>query len=426
MKAIVVSLLIIACLALPAASLAADPAVAELLKEIKELKARVAGLEKQLAGHQARTEEASQAAAQAQQMAQQAQQEAQLVHKTLLGTEAGSIKASREAETAPRPKEGLVTAAGKKLSVHGHLKVEGVYSRTQPGSGPSQSDSRFQVRTAEIFFTGQINPYLQGVLHFLYEEGFSGVEMDEAFLLLGRTGDMPFYALAGRIYPAVGLFETYLVTDPVTKQVFETRQAALELGYAGRWLLASLGGYNAGVHEAGDGGDSNLNSFYARADLVTPEGALGGLKLRLGAAYTSNIADSKFLVDQVPGQTLASLVSALSVNASASYGLWAFTGEYIAAGEFNPGELSFAPAGVRPQPYAFNLELAFMPWDKWTFAVRYEGGGDLYAQQPERAWGGAVTWQFLPDTTLAVEYMRGEFMDGATRDLVTTQIGVAF
>ncbi|MEW5912897.1 MAG: LbtU family siderophore porin [Thermodesulfobacteriota bacterium] len=413
-------------LALPAAAGAADPMVAELLKEVKALKDRVAGLEKQLASHQSLTEEACRLAEKAQQEAEQAKREAAQVRQLMAETQPGSVKASREAETRAKPAEGMVSEAGKKLTVHGAVKLEGVYSRTRPSSGPSQSDSRFQVRTAEIFFTGQINPYVKGVLHFLYEEGDSGVQMDEAFVEIGRTGDMPFYALAGRIYPAVGLFETYLVTDPITKLVFETRQTALELGYVGRWFLASLGGYNASVHEASDGGDSSLNSYYLRAGLVTPEGALGGLKLRVGAAYTSNIADSKFLTDQVPGQRLSSLVSALSFNVSASYGKWAFTGEYITAGEFGDGELSFAPAGTKPQPHAFNLELAFMPWDKWTFAVRYEGSGDMYAEQPERAWGGAVTWQFLPDTTLAVEYMRGEFMDGGTRDLVTTQIGVAF
>lgn len=392
----------------PAGAMAADDLTQTLLRKIEQLEARVGQLERE------RTQ-AMEAAAKAQQAAEAARRDS-----------ASSLKMSQElAKTKEEQTQGLLSDAGKRVKVYGAVELEGAFERMEPEHGSSSDSSSFNVATAELFVEANINKFTMGLIHLLYEGEGDAFNVDEAFIVLGQTEDMPAYLMGGRIYPAIGLFETYLVSDPITLNVFETQAMAAEAGYAGQWFNFGVGGYNAGVHQADDGDDSTINTFYARLQVTAPEGALGeGVGLSVGAAYTNNIAGGN-LGDEVAGETVQDLVGGWSAMASLSYKWLALTGEYITAvDDFNAGELNFADGDAKP--YAYNIELALMPIDDWTFAVRYEGSGDLGDFEPERQWGAAVSWDLLPDTTLSLEYLRGDYANDDTRDLVTTQLAVAF
>ena len=185
------------------------------------------------------------------------------------------------------------------------------------------------------------------------------------------------------------------------------------------------GVFNSSVHQASDAPDNNLNTFYVRAQFDAPEGALGeDIDLNFGAAYTNNIAGGN-LGDEVVGEQLQDMVGGLSLMLNAQYKWVVFNAEYITAlDDFQAGELSFA--GEKGKPYAYNLELAFLPIEDWTFAVRYEGGGDLGDFEPDQQYGFTVAWDFLPDTTISLEMLRGNYDNDDERTLVTTQLAVAF
>ena len=395
---------------------AADADTRALLQELRALKDRVNKLESQL-------DQAYQTVDKAHQAAKDAKNAAAEARKTS-GT---SLKISQQiAKTKGEQPSGILTDAGKRLKLYGAIELEGAYTGTKPKKGQSTSESAFNLATAEFFLDATINKYTKGLLHLLWEEGESdGLTVDEAFILIGQTEDIPFYFMGGRIYPAIASFETYLVSDPITQNVFETQATAAEIGWAQNWFNVGVGLYNAGVHQANDAPDSNVNSYYARVQFDAPEGGLGeGLDLNFGLAYTNNIAGGN-LGDEVTGQTLRDLVAGWSANLSATYRWVTFNAEYIAAlDDFNSGELSFNQNKARPT--AFNLELAFTPIKDWTFAVRYEGSSDLGDFEPEKQYGAAIAWDFLRDTTLSLEYLRGEFENDDTRDLVTTQLAIAF
>ena len=167
---------------------------------------------------------------------------------------------------------------------------------------------------------------------------------------------MPFYFLGGLMYPAIGLFETYMVSDPITQNVFETQATAAEVGWAQDWFNVGAGVFNASVHQASDAPDNNLNTFYVRAQFDAPEGALGeDIDLNFGVAYTNNIAGGN-LGDEVVGEELEDMVGGLSVMLNAQYKWVVFNAEYITAlDDFQAGELSFAPRkgqALRLQPGA--------------------------------------------------------------------------
>lgn len=397
-----------------AAPAASDEAVQALLKEVKALRARVTDLEKRLGEAQACALRAEKKSLEAVEMAREFQ--------------AHSVKLSRQMETlTPKEAPALMSQLGKRLSIYGNLELEGSWQRYKPKHGQDSTTSDLNLATAEIFFEASINKYVRGVLHFLWEEGKTEpVDLDEGFILVGQTDDMPFYFLGGRIYPAIGLFETYLISDPITQNVFETQDTAGEVGYTISWLNIGAGVFNSKVHESADAPDSTINTYYARVQVQNPEGSLGGLKLRGGVAYINNIASSGTLADEISGQEVKNLVAGWSAMLAAEYGRFAFNAEYITAlDDFGAGELGFAGEN-KARPMAYNLELAFMPFEKWSFAVRYEGSSDLYSLEPERQWGIGASWEFLPDTVLSLEYLRGEYRNDDERDLFTTQLAVGF
>ncbi len=429
------ALLLAALMCMPQAALAVtDQEVKALLQEIKALKKRVAELEKKLGAacqvsdaNRDKVLKAAAAAEEARRLAREAREQARQAFDQAKVATTRSVKASRDVETVTKQPPAVLSELGKRISIHGQVQVEASYERRQAKSGRSSNNSDLTLATAEIFFEGTINKYTRGVLHFLWEEGKTEpVDMDEAFVVIGQTEDLPFYLMAGRIYPAVGVFDSYLISDTITKNLFETQESAAEVGYAGSWLNFSVGAYNGSLQESNQGGDTLINSYYTRLQLMNPEGSLGGLKLSGGVAYTNNIGDAGGLLDNIPGQQVRDLVPGLSFSLVAEYQKFALLGEYITAlDDFQPGELSFA-GGKKARPSAFNLELAFIPVDDWSFAVRYEGGSDLFGQEPERQWGGGLNWTFLPDTTFSLEYLRGEYANDDTRDLLTTQLTVVY
>eukprot|EP01022_Parablepharisma_sp_SALTPOND_P002815 TRINITY_DN11131_c0_g6_i1.p1 TRINITY_DN11131_c0_g6~~TRINITY_DN11131_c0_g6_i1.p1 ORF type:complete len:559 (+),score=202.12 TRINITY_DN11131_c0_g6_i1:349-2025(+) len=392
----------------PAASLAAEATQEAILQKLDALQKRVTYLEDRLAEARDAAQTAQKAAAEA------------------YATSGRSLKMSQEiAKTKDRQPEGLLTEAGKRLKLYGAVELEGSYNNYEPSQGEGTTESDFTIATAEIFFDATINKYTKGLIHLLYEGEGSAINVDEAFILVGQTEDMPFYFLGGLMYPAIGLFETYMVSDPITQNVFETQATAGEIGWAQDWFNVGAGVFNSSVHQASDAPDRNINTLYVRAQFDAPEGAFGeGVDLNFGAAYTNNIAGGN-LGDEVVGEQLQDMVGGLSLMLNAQYKWAVFNAEYITAlDDFQAGELSFASG--KAKPYAYNLELAFLCIEDWAFAVRYEGGGDLGDFEPERQYGLTVAWDFLPDTTISLELLRGDYANDDERTLVTTQLAVAF
>ncbi|MCB2187140.1 MAG: LbtU family siderophore porin [Deltaproteobacteria bacterium] len=397
-------------IALPGPAWALDPQVEALIKEVQALKTRVADLEKKLVDAQCASDEANKAAQEARQ------------------TSANSLKVSQElSKTVKAQPEGLLSEAAKRINVYGAVEVEASYQRYRPKTGQDTNTSDITLSTAEIFFEANINEWTRGLIHLLYEQGETDpLNVDEGFILLGQTPDVPYYLLAGRMYPSIGLFQTYMVSDPITQEVFETQATAAQVGWAQDWFNVGVGGYNAAVHENSDDPDYMINTWYTRLQFDAPEGALGeAVDVNAGVAYTNNIAGGN-LSEEVPGERIHELVGGWSVMVDGRYHWVAMTAEYLAAlDDFQAGELYFIE-GRAARPEAWNFEVAFLPWEDWTFACRYEGGSDLGTLMPERQYGATVSWAFLTDTTLSLEYLHGEYDNDDERDLITTQLAVGF
>jgi hypothetical protein len=100
--------------------------------------------------------------------------------------------------------------------------------------------------------------------------------------------------------------------------------------------------------------------------------------------------------------------------------------EYVAANEsFEASDLGLA-AGVKFEPKAWNFELAYAATEDLEVAIRYEGSDDALNHFPEKRYGAAVTYGLFANTSLALEYLHGEFENDDETNSITAQLGIEF
>jgi len=401
----------------------------EIMQELKAMKARIEKLEKEL-----------------EKKDQQIQSLKQDIHKTHI---AGHAEV-RPPISGEEP-EGLKWT--DRIELSGAIEVEFANTHEDfkdntvaglPSDKVQQHD--ITLATVELGVDARINKYTKGHILFLYEEDEDGdrVRLDEGTILLGGIEETyGFYLLAGKYYPHFGELNSFLVSDPLTLELFEIRESAAQAGWESDWFTIGAGLFNGDVQKDFHRENNRINGFFADANLHNPEDTLGGWSLLLGVSYLSSVADSDTLEGEVvdingDGDTndLRDYVNGIALYLMADYGPFSFGIEYITAlDDFNAGEMAYAVdrfgRNRDTRPSAWNFEIAYRPMENLQFAVRYEGTDEVYDLFPEDQFGFAVSWEMFEFTTLSGEYLHGEYEDNATtvdrdQDIFTVQLAIEF
>lgn len=232
----------------------------------------------------------------------------------------------------------------------------------------------------------------------------------------------------GKMYVPFGRFESHLISDPLTLELGETRESALAGGLGIDWLELSIGVFNGDIDKTGS--DNHIESFVGGALFTLPEDKISGFGLDAGACYISNIADSNGLQDVGTGVSAATVsdhVGGFSVFVSASFmDKFFFDAEYLGAtGKFEAGEFGF-DGGEEFNPKTWNVELAFAPFECLEIAGRYGGSGDCDNFLPQMQYGAAAVYDLFENTSLALEYLYGEFENDDKSSLITSQLAIEF
>lgn len=305
------------------------------------------------------------------------------------------------------------------VSLSGAVEIETSLTRTNPGDPTSSNteESDVDLSKAELRLEAKIVKYVTGEMVFLYEE--EDLTVDEGFITLGAEQNTPFYLKAGKMVLPFGNYETHFISDPLTLELGETNEGAAVIGFANDRGDISLGVFNADIDETGD--DDTINAYVAAASFSLPN-------ITFGAAYISTLAEGD-LEDDIADNVgnLRKHVSGYSLFTSVSLmDKFFIEGEYVAALDaFEAGELSF-DGGRRLEPKAWNIELACALTDRLEAALRYEGSEDGGNWIPEKQYGAVVSYDIIDHTTLAVEYLRGEFENNDKRDAAVAQLAVKF
>jgi hypothetical protein len=308
----------------------------------------------------------------------------------------------------------------------GVLEVEAAYS--DPYVGDSTSD--VVLATAELGVGAQINAWVSGEITLLYEEDDTDLEVDVATVTVAPP-EGAWSVTAGQLYVPFGSFETNLVSDPLTLEIGETRESAVQASIESSGLAGTFYVFN-GSNKKDAGADDLVDNWGA---------ALGygheadGFSLSAGLGYINDIGDSDAIQDSLTSNSVQDHVPGWTAGAMIETGPFVVIGEYVAATEaFQATELDFNGRGAEPKAWnieaGYNFELA---GKGATFAVGYQGTDEALALElPEERILAALSVDVLDNTTLSFEvandkdYYVADGGTGESANTATAQLAVAF
>jgi hypothetical protein len=310
------------------------------------------------------------------------------------------------------------------IAIGALIEVEA--SQHDPYAGDSSSD--IALATAEIGLSCQFNDSVSGEITLLYEG--ETTDVDVAAITIAPPGSA-WSVTAGQIFVPFSSFESNMVSDPLTLEIGETRESAVQLDFGSKLLTASIYAFN-GTNKQNEGADDKIANFGATLAYAFENDSFG---LSASAGYINDIGDSDGLQDglgtnnirnHVPGQTVSALITA---------GPFTLIGEYVrASDEFQATELEFNGEGA--QPSAWNIEAGYnfaLAGKGAIFALGVQGTDEALALElPKTRTLAALSVGILDNTTLAFEYAQDRDYDesdggtGNTASTITAQLALEF
>lgn len=280
------------------------------------------------------------------------------------------------------------------LTLSGVVEVEANHTNDFGGN----NSSGLELATVELAIDAQAHPWVQGHVLFLYEEGDDDdVVIDEAFVTIGNSKETPFYLSAGRMYVPFGNFTTFMISDPLTLEMAETQETALQVGFGAENWHSALYAFNGDTSEGDD--SSTIEQYGAH---VGYSFEAGGWNVAVDTSYTSSLFDSDLLTEEFGDAAVAGdYISGFGVQGVLGIGNVTLIGEYILALE------DLNVEGEKINPYTFNIEGAVvveLVGNEMAFALACQGSKALVGILPEQRFMASIGISLFEDTALTLEY----------------------
>lgn len=283
-------------------------------------------------------------------------------------------------------------------------------------SAPGVPDTRdLAVATVEIGIRADVNDWVDAEVVALYEDGANNgmPTIDVAQVSIADPGGM-WFVNAGQLYLPFGVFDSFMVSDPMTLEIAETRDTAVVFG---------VGNDNFSVSTFAFQGDhaNAVDTFGIALDATL---ASDGFEFGGHLAYMNNLGESDAIVDG-GWFTAGNMAAGWVVATRISSGPIAVIAEYVAASE------DFVDAGNQ-HPAVFNLEAAYRFESLGrpaTVAVGYQGSeGASHANWglPDRRALAAVIVEVMDGMHVGLEFRTDRDYAGADTNTLTGQLAVAF
>jgi hypothetical protein len=227
------------------------------------------------------------------------------------------------------------------------------------------------------------------------------------------------------MYVPFGNFETNMISDPLTLEISETQETALQVGFEAAGAYGSVFAFNGDTNEGG--GDSQIEQFGANLGYTYEQ---EGFSLDVGISYMNSMGDSDGLSGILEEEDMLEVdyVDGFGAYAVAAIGPFSLIGEYITAlDDFGDEDDS--------QPMAFSVEAGYtfdLSGMESTIALAYQGTDDMAGNLPESRILASFGIGIFDGTNLAFEYAHDEdydLSDGGTdesADIFTAQLAYEF
>ena len=316
------------------------------------------------------------------------------------------------------------------VTVTGLVQVEARYNQDYDEVDASD----FVVDELGVGIEAQVHKWATAQIVFLYEEGSTPLEIDEAIITLGNLEASPVYLSTGQLYVPFGNFESNMISDPLTLELAEAREKALQLGFEAGGAYGSVYGFNGSTQ---DDANNTIDHYGAQIGFAMETGPAS---FDLGIGYISDIGDSDGLTDALGGDNVANLVNydyvgGLGAHLILNFGTLNLVGEYVMALDtFKKDHLAFNGYGAEPK--AWNAEVGYtfnLANKEITFALGYQGTEEALALGlPEKRYLGGLSVGIFQNTTFSLEYAfdedysQSEGGTGEDANQVILQLAVEF
>ncbi|MCU7930159.1 MAG: LbtU family siderophore porin [Candidatus Thiodiazotropha sp. (ex Codakia rugifera)] len=314
------------------------------------------------------------------------------------------------------------------LNLSGLVEVEAAYTTT-----PDTHASDVALTTVELGIDAQVTPWVNAHGLILFEEGVTdSSEIDEGIITLENRDLSPLSLAVGRMYIPFGNFDSFAVTDPLTLEIGETRETALQAGYISDGFYSSLFLFNG---DTKDSDSESIELFGLNLGLASDH-ETSDFNYEIGLSWINSLADSDNLQESVTDpNNLAKKVPGFSIHAIIHNGPFSLIGEYLTASKsFNATDLVFNKSGAKPA--AFNLEAGYafkLTGREVSFALAWQGTEEaLTLDLPETRYLAALAVDIYKYTILGFEYAHDKnygVSDGGSgdySDTFTAQLAVVF
>lgn len=310
------------------------------------------------------------------------------------------------------------------VEVGGLLEVEAAYEN--PYEGDSSSDA--VLATMELAVTAQVTDWVGGEVVLLHEEDDTDLEVDVAIMTVGPAAG-PWSFTAGQYFVPFGTFESNFISDPMTLELGETRESALQLGIESGRFQGAIYAFNGDSDEDGDDRFENVGAMLGFA--AENENS----EFAVNVSYISNIGDTDSLQDTIELDEDYDSVSGWSASGMLRFGSLSFLAEYLGASEdFEAHEMEFDGDGAEPSSYmleaAYDFDLA---GKSSTIAIGYQETDEALALElPEERFMLGFSVEMMEGVTLAVEgafdddYSVSDGGTGKDAEIVTVQLASEF
>lgn len=297
----------------------------------------------------------------------------------------------------------LEVQQGSGVAIAGVVEVEAT---------SSDGDNDITVSTVELGIGAEVTDGVSAEVVLLYEG--DTLDVDTALINIAPEGSSISYTLGQFVVP-FGVFETNMVSDPLTLDFAETGhnaviQADVEVGVT----TISVYGFNgfkdvAPVDDEDD--EFQIDTFGVNFGLELEDTGLG---INLG--YINDITQSGGL-EGYAGEEIAGTALSLIYET----GAFTLMGEYVAAsGDLSSGET----------PSAMNIEAAMatmLAGKPSTIAASYQTTTDADSiGLAETRVGAALTLAMMENTSLGFELIQEEAYAGNSASTATVKLGVEF
>lgn len=315
-----------------------------------------------------------------------------------------------------------------------HASLEFEY-RTEEGyddtEDASSSTTTSDSATLDIEFGYQPCDWFRGDIFITWDDE-TPLEIDEGFVTLGDTETFPLFLTAGKLTLPFGLFETSMISDPLSQEVGEIKTYAVAIGIEWQGLYASTFIYDGSTIDGDDDG-RDLKVFGAGAGYLYEQ---EDVVFMVGGGWVENLPDadsfSEFLdeehlhlEDRSPGAVVYSLLE---------YSRLTLFAEYVSAlehieviDEDETVDLGRSEAWNAEISYSMEIEDV-----EAVAALSYGRSNSLGDLLPKKRLGGCITVFPFPYLKVAVEYLReydysvSKGGTGDEADIVTFQLGLQY